>query len=92
MDQNFLQDLGIAREIFGGLISSLPNILKAKKKPIEQMSASDLGVDMSSFQQSKVVGYELPAAKPPGKLFKDESMDEMVSKVVQLLRDEAKVI
>ncbi len=29
MDQNFLQDLGIAREIFGGLISSLPNILKA---------------------------------------------------------------
>ena len=56
------------------------------------MSASDLGVDMGSFQQSKVVGYELPAAKPPGKLFKDESMDEMVSKVVQLLRDEAKVI
>ena len=72
--------------------TSLPNILKAKKKPIEQLSTSDLGVDLGSYQHSKVVSYEQPAAKPPGKVFKDESMEEMVSKVVQLLRDEAKVI
>ena len=35
--------------------ASLPNIMKAKKKPIEQINASDLGVKMSSkIQQKKV--------------------------------------
>jgi len=35
--------------------ASLPNIMKAKKKPIEQINASDLGVDISSkIQQIKV--------------------------------------
>ena len=34
--------------------ASLPNIMKAKKKPIEQMAASDLGVDVTpKIQQSK---------------------------------------
>ncbi len=35
--------------------ASLPNIMKAKKKPIEQINALDLGVDISSkIQQIKV--------------------------------------
>ena len=35
--------------------ASLPNIMKAKKKPIEQMNASDLGVDTApKIQQIKV--------------------------------------
>ena len=35
--------------------ASLPNIMKAKKKPIEQINASDLGVDTSPrIEQTKV--------------------------------------
>ena len=35
--------------------ASLPNIMKAKKKPIEQINASDLGVDIKPrIQQIKV--------------------------------------
>ena len=35
--------------------ASLPNIMKAKKKPIEQLNASDLGVDIKPrIQQIKV--------------------------------------
>ena len=35
--------------------ASLPNIMKAKKKPIEQLVAKDLGVDISNrIQQLKV--------------------------------------
>jgi len=35
--------------------ASLPNIMKAKKKPIEQLNASDLGVDTSPrIEQIKV--------------------------------------
>ena len=35
--------------------ASLPNIMKAKKKPIEQIIAKDLGIDISNrIQQLKV--------------------------------------
>ena len=38
--------------------ASLPNIMKAKKKPIEQMNASDLGVDTApKIQQLKLKNH-----------------------------------
>jgi len=64
--------------------ASLPNIMKAKKKPIEQINASDLGVDMSSkIQQIKV---EEPPKRQAG--IKVSSVAELVQK----LKNEAKVI
>ena len=64
--------------------ASLPNIMKAKKKPIEQMSASDLGVDTASkIQQIKV---EEPPKRKAG--IKVSSVAELVQK----LKNEAKVI
>ena len=39
--------------------ASLPNIMKAKKKPIEKFSASDLGVDLTPRLQT------LKVAEPP---------------------------
>jgi electron transfer flavoprotein beta subunit len=62
----------------------LPNIMKAKKKPIEQMSASDLGIDTTPrVQQIKV---EEPPARKAG--IKVSSVAELVQK----LKNEAKVI
>ena len=64
--------------------ASLPNIMKAKKKPIEQLSASDLGVDINSrVQQIKV---EEPPQRKAG--IKVASVAELVQK----LKNEAKVI
>jgi electron transfer flavoprotein beta subunit len=64
--------------------ASLPNIMKAKKKPIEQINASDLGVDISSkIQQIKV---EEPPKRQAG--IKVSSVAELVQK----LKNEAKVI
>lgn len=75
--------------------ASLPGIMKAKKKPFEQKSLSDLGLDASVLQsslQTTVSGFKLPPKKPEGKLFKDEDLQVMVDKVVDHLRTEAKVL
>ena len=64
--------------------ASLPNIMKAKKKPIEQLIAKDLGVDISNrIQQLKV---EEPPKRKGG--VKVATVAELVSK----LKNEAKVI
>ena len=64
--------------------ASLPNIMKAKKKPIEQLNASDLGVDTKSrIEQIKV--EEPPKRKSGIKVAN-------VAELVQKLKNEAKVI
>ncbi|MDA8861103.1 electron transfer flavoprotein subunit beta/FixA family protein [bacterium] len=64
--------------------ASLPNIMKAKKKPIDQMTAADLGVDATPrVQQIKV---EEPPKRKAG--IKVSSVAELVQK----LKNEAKVI
>jgi len=64
--------------------ASLPNIMKAKKKPIEQINTSDLAVDITPrVQQIKV---EEPPKRKSG--IKVASVAELVQK----LKNEAKVI
>jgi electron transfer flavoprotein beta subunit len=64
--------------------ASLPNIMKAKKKPIETLKAADLGVDIAP--RLKVLKVEEPAKRSAG--IKVGSVAELVDK----LRNEAKVI
>jgi electron transfer flavoprotein beta subunit len=64
--------------------ASLPNIMKAKKKPIEEFTAADLSVDVTPrVQQIKV---EEPPKRKSG--IKVSSVAELVQK----LKNEAKVI
>jgi len=64
--------------------ASLPNIMKSKKKPLEILTAADLGVDTTPrVQQIKV---EEPPKRKAG--IKVASVAELVSK----LKNEAKVI
>jgi len=64
--------------------ASLPNIMKAKKKPIEQINSSDLGIDTKPrIEQIKV---EEPPKRKAG--IKVASVEELVQK----LKNEAKVI
>lgn len=70
---------------------SLPGIMKAKRKQLDVLTVADLGVEAASCK-STIAGYQYPPEKPPGKLFKDKPLEEMVDEVVRLLREEAKVI
>ena len=64
--------------------ASLPNIMKAKKKPIDQISLDDLGVDAS--QRLKTIKVEEPPARQAGIIV--DTVDTLVDK----LKNEAKVI
>ena len=64
--------------------ASLPNILKAKKKPLEEKTPADYGVDVTP--RLTVVKTSEPASRKAG--VKVGSVDELVAK----LKDEAGVI
>ncbi|MDD3020629.1 MAG: electron transfer flavoprotein subunit beta/FixA family protein [Alphaproteobacteria bacterium] len=64
--------------------AALPNIMKAKQKPMETLSAEDLGVDYSP--RLKLVSLEEPPVRSAG--IKVESVDALIDK----LKNEAKVI
>jgi electron transfer flavoprotein beta subunit len=64
--------------------ASLPNIMKAKKKPIDTYTAEDLGVDLTP--RVKTLKVEPPAERQAGVIV--ETVEELVDK----LRNEAKVI
>lgn len=64
--------------------ASLPNIMKAKRKPIDIKNAADMGVELSS--NVKLVKVTPPEQRKGG--VKVESVEELVNK----LKNEAKVI
>lgn len=74
--------------------ASLPGIMKAKKKPLTQLSLADVGVS-DADRRVKYSDFQLPPEKPAGKKF--DATDaakqaQIVKDVVGLLRTEAKVI
>ncbi|RFU61363.1 electron transfer flavoprotein subunit beta/FixA family protein [Bacillus sp. V59.32b] len=71
---------------------SLPGIMKAKKKPLEELELDDLDLDEDDVEaKTKTVEVFLPPQKEAGKVLSGE-INEQVSELVQLLRSEAKVI
>ena len=58
---------------------SLPNIMKAKKKPLETMSPEDLGVSLDA-PKVEVVSYGLPSSRKAGQVV--DSVATLVSKLV----------
>ena len=64
--------------------ASLPNIMKAKKKPIDESSPADLGVDISARLTTLKVTE--PSSREAGVIVED------VAELVDKLKNEAKVI
>ena len=64
--------------------ASLPNIMKAKKKELNVIPLSDLGLDTTS--RTELLSVELPPSREAGVMV--ESVDELMDK----LKNEAKVI
>ncbi len=71
---------------------SLPGIMKAKKKPLDRLTADDLGLSAADVKaKTEIVDQYLPPKKQAGRILSGE-LSEQVSELVQLLRNEAKVI
>ena len=64
--------------------ASLPNIMKAKRKPLDTLTPADLSVDLSP--RVSLLGVELPAQRQAGIVVED------VANLMDKLKNEAKVI
>nr|WP_289036805.1 electron transfer flavoprotein subunit beta/FixA family protein [uncultured Allobacillus sp.] len=71
---------------------SLPGIMKAKKKPLEELEIDDLDLDEDDVEAAtKTVEVFLPPEKEAGKVLEGET-DEQVKELISLLKTEAKVL
>lgn len=76
--------------------ASLPGIMKAKKKPFDEKTLSDLGLDAAEFGEGarkvKVLEITPPPAREAGKIVEGETPQEKAAGLAKLLHDEVKVI
>ena len=70
---------------------SLPNLMKAKKKPVEKLALADLEGVSGATPGVSFVSIAPPPPKPPCKMVEGEP-EEMAKELVRLLREEAKVV
>jgi electron transfer flavoprotein beta subunit len=70
---------------------SLPNLMKAKKKPVKVLTSSDLPGEDALRAGTDFVSIAPPPPRPECKLI-DGEPDEMAKELVRVLREEAKVI
>ncbi len=74
--------------------ASLPGIMKAKKKPIEMKTLSDIGLDPEAVGKplTKIVSLKTPAERKRGIMVDGESAQEKAAKLVKILHEEVKVL
>lgn len=71
---------------------SLPGIMKAKKKPLEELELDDIDLDEDDVEpKTKTIEIFLPPEKEAGKVLEGE-LEDQVKELVSLLHTEAKVI
>ncbi|WHY01401.1 electron transfer flavoprotein subunit beta/FixA family protein [Neobacillus sp. DY30] len=71
---------------------TLPGIMKAKKKPIERLTAAKLGLNSEEIlSKTEVLEQYLPQQKTAGKILQGE-LPEQVSELVEALRFKVKVV
>ncbi len=76
--------------------ASLPGIMKAKKKPLEEKNLAALGVDASEVgtgaRKLKILELTPPPERAAGKIIEGETPQEKAANLAKLLREEAKLI
>lgn len=76
--------------------ASLPGIMKAKKKPLEEKSLADLGLDASEVGEGarklKVVEFIPPPQREAGRIIEGETPVQKAAELVKVLHEEAKVL
>ena len=76
--------------------ASLPGIMKAKKKPLEEKTIADLGLDAGLFGEGgrkvKIIEMVPPPDRKAGRIIEGETPQEKAAGLAKMLHDEAKVI
>ncbi len=73
--------------------ASLPGIMKAKKKPIDEKSPADLGIDADALKpKTRVTALKKPPERTGGRIIEGDSPAGKAQALVKALREEAKVI
>ena len=74
--------------------ASLPGIMKAKRKPLDIKSLSDIGIDASEIGEprAKVLAMKLPPEREGGRIIKGDSSQSIAAELVNALHKEAKVL
>ncbi|MGA9224736.1 MAG: electron transfer flavoprotein subunit beta/FixA family protein, partial [Mesobacillus sp.] len=71
---------------------SLPGIMKAKKKPLDELELDDLDLEEDDVEaKTKTIEIYLPPKKEAGKVLQGDLADQ-VKELVSLLHTEAKVV
>lgn len=71
---------------------SLPGIMKAKKKPLDELELDDLDLDEDDVEaKTKTIEIYLPPKKEAGRILEGELTDQ-VKELVHLLHKEAKIV
>lgn len=70
--------------------ASLPGIMKAKKKPLKELSLADAGV-ASAELKTRLKDFQLPPEKPAVKMLTGDASAQ-AKKLVRLIMEEAKVL
>lgn len=71
---------------------SLPGIMKAKSKPLEELEIDDLDLDEDDVEaKTETIDVFLPEEKQAGRILEGD-IDDQVKELVSLLRNEAKVL
>lgn len=76
--------------------ASLPGIMKAKKKPLDEKSVAALGLNAAEFgkdaRKLKIVALTPPPQRAAGKIIDGDSPQTKAAQLAKLLHEEAKVI
>ncbi len=75
--------------------ATLPGIMKAKKKPFEEKTLADLGLDPAKVGEGgrkvKILELTPPPKRGEGKIIEGETPQEKAAELAKLLHEEAKV-
>ena len=69
----------------------LPDIMKAKKKPIDTRALSDTGTDPGD-PKVKTIAMQLPPQRTAGRIVEGDTAADKAAALVKALREEAKVL
>ena len=73
--------------------ASLPGIMKAKRKPIDTRTLTDLGIeDQTLCAKVTITALNPPSERKGGEIIAGESIEAKVSELIRLLKDDAKVL
>lgn len=82
--------IGATRGLNEPRYPKLPDILKAKKKPVKQIDIAELGLDLNA-PQTEIVNLEATPERGQARMMAG-STREMVEQLVQILKEEEKVL